>query len=104
MHVGGPPSATVGPQAMLHTPQLFGSLPVTFTQAGAPPPVGVQGVVPDGHPQAPPVQVVAPVGEPAVGQTFPQPPQLLGSVVSFVQALPQKFGVAMGQQVVPLQV
>jgi|HubBroStandDraft_1064217.scaffolds.fasta_scaffold641868_2 hypothetical protein len=87
---------------MLHAPQLFGSLPITFTQAGAPPPVGAQAVVPDGHPQTPPVHVVAPVGEPVVGQTIAQPPQLLGSVISFVQAVPQKLGVALGQQLVPL--
>jgi hypothetical protein len=38
------------------------------------------------------------------GHILPQPPQLFGSVVSFVQAVPQKLGVAFGQQVVPLQV
>jgi len=53
----------------------------------------------------PPAQLhVPPLQLSPVGHILPQLPQLFASVISFVQAVPQKFGVALGQHVVPLQV
>jgi hypothetical protein len=53
----------------------------------------------------PPAQLhVPPLQLSPAGHMVPQVPQFLASVISFVQAVPQKFGMALGQHVVPLQV
>jgi hypothetical protein len=102
VHKGAPPSAGVL-HVFPHAPQLFGSLPIKFTQAIIGPlPLG-QSVAPSGHAQALPRQTVAP-GAWGGGHVVPQAPQLFGSVIVDVQAVPQKLGMAVGQQVVPLQV
>jgi hypothetical protein len=53
----------------------------------------------------PPAQLhVPPLQLSPAGHMFPQVPQFFASVSTDVQAVPQKFGMALGQQVVPLQV
>lgn len=80
-----PPSVAVVPQALLHMPQLRGSL-VRFTQTP------LQDISPGGHWQAPPRH-----SRPAV-QVMPQPPQFSSSV--FVSTQPPAHAVRPIAQVI----